>query len=241
MCTTKRFLTAIFAILLASQPLSAQQSSSKLKSKVQDEIARYYEQSIGVSIAEPGIVTLKGSVKSYWDKLNLWAIVSKVPSVHQIKNDIVVDTQAVPDNIITSEIRHYLDLNKAIEDPKKIEITADNGLVFLRGEVNSIRESEIVEDIAAWHKGVKSIENELRVLPPKAAMSDANLATILRDMIKRDFPLEKKSIQIEVMNGVAKITGTVERLWVVKQVEKEVRRIQGITGVDNQLKIQVIS
>ena len=88
---------------------------------------------------------------------------------------------------------------------------------------------------------MKSIENELRVLPPKAAMSDANLATILRDMIKRDFPLEKKSIQIEVMNGVAKITGTVERLWVVKQVEKEVRRIQGITGVDNQLKIQVIS
>src|SRR5512145_2014661 len=105
------------------------------------------------------------------------------------------------------------------------EVDGSNGLVILRGTVDSASQAEIIEDVASWHNGVKSVANEIRVLPPREAGSDTNLTGVLRDLIARDFPLERHTVQAQVTNGKAVLSGTVTSFWASKQIEKEVRRI----------------
>jgi osmotically-inducible protein OsmY len=180
-------------------------------------------------------------VKSYWDWRNIFAITSRIPGVQAIKNEVLVETDPRPDNAIKDEIVHYLAMVKTIDDPDRIEVAVRNGLVILRGTVDSGRQAEIIEDVASWHQGVKSVANEIRVLPPQEAGSDINLTGILHDLIVRDFPLERHTVQVQVTNGKAVLSGTVTSFWASKQIEKEVRRIQGIAGVDNQLEHQPVS
>lgn len=242
MRSTLRFLAiAILSVVAAQTPLMAQHSTSELKAKIQKNLDWDYPDQISVAVQEPGIVTLKGNVKSYWDWRNVFAIAARIPGVHEIRNEVVVQTDKVPDNVIKEEIVNYLGLVRAIEDPKRIEVVVTNGLVILRGRVDSAREANAVEDIASWHQGVKSVVNEIRVLPPREAGSDANLAAILRDLIARDFPLERSTVQVQVKSGRATLSGTVGWLWASHNIEKEVQRIQGITAVDNQLKIHTAS
>jgi osmotically-inducible protein OsmY len=243
MFTLKRLtlVGGMAVILFSFQSVFAMDSASQIKAKAQDEINHYYQEQIHVSVEAPGIVTLKGRVNSYWDKLNVFAIVSKIDGVREISNEIDVDTEMVPDKVITEEVRRDLDLNKALEDPAMIEVSTNHGLVFLRGTVTSSREANIAEDIASWHNGVLSVANELRVLPPKVAMSDAELNKILNDMIARDFSLEKNTVHATVVDGKATLTGTTRSLWALHQLTKETKRILGITSVDNQLKVGKVS
>ena len=228
----------ILAALLPQAQLLAQSSASALKATIENHLDWDYPRYIKITVQDPGVVTLKGTVSSYWDWRNVFAITSRIPGVQEIKNELIVETETVPDNVIKDEILNYLGLVPALEDPNRIELAVDNGLVILRGTVDSAREANIIEDVVSWHRGVKSVANEIRVLPPQEAGSDANLTSILRDLIARNFPFERNTVQVRVANGKAILTGTVKGLWASMQIEKEVQRIQGIANVDNQLKVQ---
>ena len=60
-------------------------------------------------------------------------------------------------------------------DATEIRVTVENGIVFLRGAVNSRRDGRIAEDMAESVKGVKDVKNELEnklttpVTPVRAA------------------------------------------------------------------------
>jgi cytidylate kinase len=49
---------------------------------------------------------------------------------------------------------------------RRVEVSAENGIVFLRGEVISALNKDHCEQLAAGLKGVKRVENELIVVPP---------------------------------------------------------------------------
>ena len=235
------FAVALSALLLAQAPSFARPLTAGLKTTIQNHLEWEYPHQISVTVHEGGVVTLKGTVKSYWDWRNILAITARVAGVQKIKNEVLVETGLRPDNVIKDEIVNYLSLVHSLEDPGRIEVAVNNGLVILRGTVDSAREANIVEDVASWHQGVKSVANEIRVLPPREAGSDANLTSILRDLIARDFPFERNTVQVQVSDGKAVLTGTVAWLWASKQIEKEVRRIQGIASVENQLRVQPVS
>ena len=184
MWNTKRlFAIALAAMLLAHVPLMAQNSASALKASIQAHLDPEYPDQIEVSVQDPGMVTLKGMVKSYWDWRNIFAITSSVPGVQEIKNEVFVQTNPLPDNTIKDEIVNYLAMVKTIDDPDRIEVAVSNGLVILRGTVDSAREANIIEDVASWHRGVKSVANEIRVLPPPSLFKFPSHAQIL-DILK---------------------------------------------------------
>ena len=232
---------AMAALMLAHMPLLAQRPAPALKANILAHLDPEYPHQIQVSVQEPGLVTLKGAVKSYWDCRHVYAITAKIPGVQEIKNQVLVEAEVRPDDVIKDEIVKYLKMVKSIDDPDRIAVAVSNGLVILRGTVDSAKEANIVEDVASWHPGVKSVANEIRVLPPGEVDSDANLTGVLRDLITREFPFEHNMVQVEVTGGKALLTGTVSWLWASKQIEKEVHRIQGIASVDNQIRIHSAS
>jgi len=225
------FLVAIFAasIVLAGPTM---------QSRVVGRLARYYDVPFEISVKD-GQVTVKGQVRSYWDVSNVYRIVSHVQGVREILMHVDVDTHVLPNKIVKASIEEDLTTNPAIFEPEKIKVAVDNGLVILTGTVSFRREANMAEDIASWQKGVLSVSNELKVLPTQKAQSDQNLTAVIKDMIQHDFPLEKDAVRVVVHGGRAQLTGEVKSLWDRVSIEKEVKRIQGVKEVDNNIKVSL--
>ena len=238
-------VSVIIALTLLSAwaVLSAQAGTNKLTAKqLQDkviaELARYYEEPFDVEVTDDGVVTIRGSVHTYYDKLRVFDIVSKIRGVKKIRNLLVIDTEPVPDKTIEAKIRQELHLAHSILEPDRIKVKVTNGVVFLSGEVSFYREKLEAQTLASWQEGVKGVVNEIKVLPPHKAVSDENLRFILREVLKNQFPTVEKEVHFTVKNGVVTLTGRVRTIWQRSRIEEEFSRIRGVRKVINNLKIE---
>jgi osmotically-inducible protein OsmY len=180
---------------------------------------------------------IKGEVKSYWDKRNIHTIIARVTGVSEISNQLSIDTESLPNDIIKTNIERDLGLNVAILEPDNINISVNNGVVLLSGMVRFQREADIVENIASWQKGVKSINNKLKVRPPSDPVSDDELMGFISMLMKRDFPLQKQVV-VKVDDGIVFLTGTTTTLWARNQIIRNVKRIYGVRSVENDLLVR---
>ena len=64
---------------------------------------------------------------------------------------------------------------------REINIESAQGLVMIRGKVDSDEAKQAVEGLAKGIDGVKSVKNDLLVVPPPSRELIANEATTLRD------------------------------------------------------------
>lgn len=232
----RRFPVALLVMLLSAIPLHSQEPTDRLKSRVVAELKRYYHQTFDITVKDSGMVTIDGVVPSFWDRRKVQAIVSRVHGVRKISNWLGVATTPVSDTVIVADIEKQLAHTRAIEHADKIHVTVNKGAVILRGEVCSQREVDIAEEIAAWCPGVQSLVDDLAVSPPKEAISDEHLTETINDLLVRFFPLEK-NVQITVKNGVVTLSGSVDKLWAVYEIEHEIQNIQGVRDVTNNLMI----
>ena len=84
---------------------------------------------------DSGVVTLYGSVDSYWSKVRSQEIISSIPGVIQIVNDLaVVPTVSTDDNSIAQQIREALQRMSEI-DLESVTIVVEKGVVTLTGKV----------------------------------------------------------------------------------------------------------
>jgi len=234
---SKTYMAVFLALLLcAFQPAFAK-SNTKLIKKVEKTIGLYYPQDFDISVSKNGIVKIKGEVHTLYDRYRVYDIVSKVPGVREIEDDLNITVPMLPDKEIEDNIIEQFKIVRSILEPEKITVHVDNGVVFLNGEVSFQREKIAAETAASWQKGVKGIVNNLKVLPAKVALSDENLHAVLRDVLKDQFPLEK-GVRITVKNGVVTLTGKVRVLWVQRKVEQEFSRIIGVKNVVNHLTVE---
>lgn len=228
-------LTILFSGMLISQA-AAQTNEHKLVEAVQQKISNYYpENNISVKARENGRILLKGTVNVLYDKLKIFEVVSGVKGVHYIENNILVDTNTLPDNVILANIESELNLVKSISEPDLLDIAVTNGVVFLKGKVRFQRESTVAESVASWQEGVKGIINELQVMPIMEAISDITLNATINDLLENQFGLEK--IHFNVNLGHVTLDGNVRNLWAKYHIEKEIRRIVGVTKVKNNLTV----
>ena len=80
---------------------------------------------------DSGVVTLYGSVDSYWSKVRSQEIISSIPGVIQIVNDLaVVPTVSTDDNSIAQQIREALQRMSEI-DLESVTIVVEKGLLLL--------------------------------------------------------------------------------------------------------------
>lgn len=232
------FIVALSLLIGMTSPIWAQDVGA-IKKGVQNTLnAHYGTARRNISVEPSGKVTLKGSVPSYYDKVRHQQLTSRVAGVTSISNQLVVKTDSVPDAMIASRIESALKLNGAINEPHRIVVSVDKGTVILSGSAHSYRESMIAVDVASWGKGVLSVGNQIKVLQSAQALSDENIATVIADIRSRRFPLQK-GVNVKVMKGKVTLTGMTTSLWAKNELPKAIRRIQGVTSVDNQLTVKV--
>lgn len=230
------YLTFFVFLLTNIKVPASNNNNNNLAQRVQNEISNYYDNLFNITATKNGDVRIEGRVNSLYDKLRIFDIISRVRGVKGIQDFVSVHTKMLPDDMIKSNLEDELRLDKSILEPNRIKVTVANGIVELNGTVSYYRERLMAETIASWQKGAKGIVDNLKVLPPKVAVSDENLRFILKDVLRYHFPIEKK-VKFQVHNGVVTLSGYTHTLWAKNHIAKDFHRVKGVKDVINNIKI----
>lgn len=110
-----------------------------------------------------GVVTLFGTVDSYWAKYTAEDIAGSAKGVVDVKNNLEV---SLVETVIDRDIER--DINKAFErsmliDEEKIGVEVDGGEVHLMGVVSSYPIRKEAHNIALYTAGVTDVKDEITI------------------------------------------------------------------------------
>jgi osmotically-inducible protein OsmY len=118
---------------------------------------------ISVSVTE-GVVTLDGTVASYWQRNKAEKLVSDLLRVVGVINQlIVIPTELLTDQAIAENIQTALKNSPQI-DESGIKVSVMGGIVRLKGSVSTAHDRMQAYTVAGNCRGVIDIINEIRVL-----------------------------------------------------------------------------
>ncbi|MFP4015475.1 MAG: BON domain-containing protein [Halanaerobiales bacterium] len=110
-----------------------------------------------------GIVTLEGSVDSYWKILHAEELISNLPGVLGIKNNLaVVPSRDIVDETIARDVVDALERNAYVNEDN-VTVKVDDGVVTLSGTVSSSYALNEADITVSYTPGVKIINNNLRI------------------------------------------------------------------------------
>jgi osmotically-inducible protein OsmY len=183
-----------------------------------------------------GIVTLKGSVVYYSEKLAAENAVKRVKGVKAVAQHIEVKPACagrLPDHQIAESVQRALQWSSRIPD-EKISIKVDNGWVHLDGSVDWLYQKQRVETIVSDLTGVLAVNNQITVKPPP----DINIVKEnIRKALERSANLQAGKIYIETQGNKVILKGSARSWNERKEIEKAASAAPGVAEVDDQLAI----
>lgn len=121
--------------------------------------------------------------------------------------------------------------------PAEVGVEVDQGIVTLTGTVSSYLKLGEAADIAARVMGVKGVANDLTVKLTGAVHDDTKIAQSVRSALVWDEVAPDDKIEAIVRNGVVTLKGTVDYWYQRKSAVDVVKRIAGVTGVNDHIVI----
>lgn len=138
-----------------------------------------------------------------------------------------------PDSVITETIRSQL-ASTAYTPHENIDVNTNNGIVKLSGSTTNLLAKQNSTDIAQAVSGVISVVNNLQVAisrPDEAVSQDIARA------LQTDPATESWEIGIEVNNGLATLTGSVDS-WQEKQLAGTITSgVKGVKEIKNNIMV----
>jgi osmotically-inducible protein OsmY len=114
-----------------------------------------------------------------------------------------------------------------------IEVTAENGIVVLTGNVPLSSWKERAARVAGVVHGVRAVVNRIQVVP--ISRPDHLVADEVRKALRRTAALAKMPIAVQVRDGVIELTGAISS-WEQQQLaERVARHVPGVRFCLNQL------
>jgi len=139
-------------------------------------------------------------------------------------------------NEITAAIKESLAL-----DPRtsSFDVTPEinASVVTLRGTVDNLKAKRAAAQDAQNTVGVSVVDNRLKVKPP-GSIGDGEIEKAIQGALRRDAIMERYDIDVDVINGVAKLYGTVENYFEKFQADDIASKISGVIAVQNRLKVE---
>jgi osmotically-inducible protein OsmY len=192
---------------------------------------------VGVEVDE-GVVTLTGTVESYWKKWSAERAALRVDGVRAVANDIVVKTSGLhTDTDIAKDVAKALESNVLVPDDR-IKITVKNGWVTLEGDVDWRFERDEAENTARHVKGVVGVTNLITVRPSKSDVKQDEIKSQIERALVRSAEIDAQRIKVEVHGGQVNLSGTV-RSWAERQeAERAAWRAPGVIEVTNNIEVR---
>lgn len=124
-------------------------------------------------------------------------------------------------------------------DASDIGVSVKDGVVTLTGFVRSYSQKYEAEREAKTIKGVRGIANDIEVkLPALNEHPDPEIARDAVAALKRELPYSSEHIKVTARNGWITLEGDVEWMFQSQRAEDAVRRVKGLKGVSNLIKVK---
>lgn len=190
-------------------------------------------------------IFLTGKVGT-WDEKDLARqLVSEVPGVVAIENDIVVTFASSRDDSQIEEQLRFLIKDDPLCTGLDLTVSVRSGVVTLDGQVGSrgelnrlVRRSRVsgVTDVRV--SGLRIDGNLALEGVEDKTYSQRESLTVLRDSLDRDPRIAAKSVRSKLEDGVLTLKGDVGSLSEKDAVESSARCIPGVLHVSNELGIK---
>lgn len=256
----------LLAVVTAAHEEAVETSDASLKDKVEKAIEKdssLADSSIKVQSVNNGVVLLGGKASSLTDHLRALEVAAAVPGVRRVASEVqspdtLSDAEiyrerapgesgeqggvsgAVSDMWITSATKLRLLADSRVPG-LGVNVDTRGGEVTLFGIVPSPAAKTAAGDDAREVSGVKRVVNALEVVPSAAQESvkarDEDVRSQVEGAIDARTDLEKADIEVEVQNGVARLTGTVGSQEQRLAAAVVARQTAGVRSVRDELRI----
>jgi osmotically-inducible protein OsmY len=192
---------------------------------------------VGVEV-DDGVVTLTGTVESFWKKWAAERAVRRVDGVRAVANDIIVKSRSArTDTDIAKDIADAFQANIMI--PKnRIMVTVKNKWVTLEGAVDWRFEREEVETTARKVNGVSGVTNLIVVKPRVLPVRAEEITSEIEQALVRSAEVDASRIKVEVDGPRVTLRVTV-RSWAERaEAERAAWRAPGVTHVVNKIEVR---
>lgn len=131
-----------------------------------------------------------------------------------------------------------------VYDPRvkwfKPEVEVRDGLVTLTGTVGDLAARRAAEETAKNTIGVWRVRNLLRVRPEKLP-ADNEITDRVQNALARDPYVERYQIEVDTVNGLVYLSGTVDSAFERNQAEMIAENVGGVVDVNNNLLISDVA
>jgi len=143
---------------------------------------------------------------------------------------------AVTDSWVTSKTKIALFADDRVKGTE-VKVETKDGVVHLRGKVDSAEAKAAADSIAKGIDGAKSVKNDLQVVSPGARKAvdakDADIAKAVESRVKRESDLKKVDVRADA--GVVTLTGEVPTITASAKASEVARGVNGVRSVKNEL------
>ena len=121
--------------------------------------------------------------------------------------------------------------------PNEIGVSVKDGIVTLTGWVDSYLKKWSAEDVAHRVDGVKGIANDIEV-KLATERTDPDIAAAAVHALEWDAFVPSDKVQVTVSKGWVTLRGEVEWQYQKEDAERVVRRLAGVKGVTNLIRVK---
>jgi osmotically-inducible protein OsmY len=216
---------------------------------------------VAVASVNDGVVLLSGKAKTLSDHQRALEDASNVPGVKRVASEIEspdeladaeiwregehdaahAERSSASDLWITSAAKLRLMMNDATP-ALDINVDTRDGIVTLFGMVPTSGAKTAAAAEVQKVDGVKQVKNELQVVPEsgQAAVkqNDDQIEAAIEERLKARSELSDASIEVDVQNGVARLTGTVDNQAERLTALTVARATAGVRSINDALELR---
>ena len=190
---------------------------------------------IGVAVSE-GILTLTGSVPSYFEKSEAETVAQRVGGVKAVVEKIEV-------RLNNAHLRDDQDIAKAILSqfkwsfsvPDSVKVSVEKGWVEISGEVDWEFQRSAAKNCIKDLLGVKGVLNNITIKAKN--VQPETIKQRIEDALNSEAKREAGKIQVGVNGGIVTLTGEVHSLAEKNNAKWAAWGAAGVTTVENNLRV----
>jgi len=146
-------------------------------------------------------------------------------------------TQRTTDEKLQKDVLDELRWDARV-NPNEIGVSVKDHVVTLTGLVEAYTKRWAAEEAARRVRGVRAVANEIEVrLPSSSERTDADIAAAAARAIEWDSVVSPEQVKATVSKGWVTLSGEVEWQYQKSDAERVVRRLMGVKGVTNLIRV----
>jgi osmotically-inducible protein OsmY len=194
------------------------------------------EKGIGVTVTD-GIVTLRGAVPGYGEKIAAERAAERVKGVRGVALELHVELPKMfehSDVEMARSAANVLDWNSYL--PKdRVKVRVERGHLTLDGTVETAFQRAEAERAVTNLAGVRGVTNMIIVVPTQA--SAAHIQSDIEAAFERTAKLDIANIQVETAADTVTLRGTVQSYPERRLAERAAWAAPGVRNVENYLTV----